>query len=76
MRLQALIEAIMYDVASSNIDSIGWENDVLEVKFKSGGIYEYDNVPESEFEDFLNASSKGRYFLHHIKNAYNYRKIN
>lgn len=76
MLIHHLVEAIMYHVESSNIASIGWEDGTLTVEFKSGGLYEYDHVPESVYEHFLNADSKGRYFRFHVRNDYNYRKIN
>jgi hypothetical protein len=33
--------------------------ELLEIKFKNGGIYQYSAVPSSIFADFTNASSKG-----------------
>ncbi|MBQ2167718.1 MAG: KTSC domain-containing protein [Prevotella sp.] len=62
---------------SSNIQSIGYDPDslVLEVAFLSGGLYQYDGVPEYVFEELMSASSHGKYFAAHIKNVYPTRKI-
>ncbi|WP_419962070.1 KTSC domain-containing protein [Psychrobacillus sp. BM2] len=46
-------------VSSSRIQSVGWENDILELEFKDGAIYHYYNVSESEYRNFINSSSLG-----------------
>ena len=46
-------------VDSSRIRSVGWENNVLEVEFKSGAVYQYYDVSESEYRSFLSSSSLG-----------------
>lgn len=50
---------IMKPVSSSNVACIGFENGVLRVQFHNGYVYEYYNVPESVYKDFLHAPSKG-----------------
>lgn len=62
-------------VTSSLIDELSYENGILVVYFKRGSVYVYVNVPENVFNDFLNAESKGRYFLNNIKERYVYTKI-
>jgi len=59
-------------VVSSNIRSVGYdaESSTLEVEFNSGNVYQYLNVPKSEYEGLMSASSKGRYFNTNIKGAY------
>lgn len=65
------------NVESSNIKSIGYEDEVLEVEFLNGSIYVYYNVPEKLFESIMNADSHGRYLNEYIKKAnYRYKKIN
>jgi len=56
-------------VSSSMIASIGYEPQslVLEVEFNNGSVYQYTDVPEGEYESFLNADSKGAYFHTNIK---------
>lgn len=46
-------------VDSSRIRSVGWENNVLEVEFKDGAVYQYYDVSESEYRNFLSSSSLG-----------------
>ena len=64
-------------VSSSNLTSIGYdaENEILEIEFKHGGIYQYDDVPESEYEALINADSHGKYFSANVRNNYEYHKI-
>lgn len=64
-------------VSSSNIRSIGYDpsGHVLEIAFLSGGIYQYDGVPEYVYDELMKASSHGKYFAAHIKNVYPTRKI-
>ena len=63
-------------VESSNIDSLGWSDNVLAVKYKSGLIYTYANVPEDEFNKILSAKSKGKFMNESIKNKYQYKREN
>lgn len=62
-------------VNSSNIDSIGFENDELFVKFKNNNIYKYDKVPKELYEKFLTAESPGRFLKEHVLNKYAYTKL-
>ena len=63
------------NVTSSNLNSVGYENGTLEIEFNSGGIYQYFNVPEIEYNRLMSASSHGQYFAAHIKNHYEFKKI-
>ena len=65
----------MCSVNSSDIASIGYENGTLHIRFNSGGLYAYYNVPQSEYNGLMAASSHGRYFHAHIKNNYSYTRI-
>ena len=63
-------------VTSSNIASIGYEDNVLEIEFHSeGSIYRYFQVPEQEYKQLMSASSHGKYLNQNIKNKYKYEKI-
>lgn len=59
-------------VSSSNIRSIGYDADsmLLEIEFNSGAVYQYQGVPESEYDALMRAGSKGTYFNANIKNRY------
>jgi hypothetical protein len=64
-------------VASSNIVSVGYESSsqTLEVEFASGGVYQYYNVPQPTYEEFLAAASKGRFFASQIKDRFPYARV-
>jgi hypothetical protein len=64
-------------VSSSNIRSIGYDPDssTLEIEFTNGGVYQYQGVPEPEFEALMNAGSKGKHFHAAIKNKYPHVKL-
>jgi hypothetical protein len=65
----------MIPVSSSNLSSVGYENNTLYVSFNHGGTYSYSGVPYSVYENLLNAPSKGQYFARNIKNVYPYTKL-
>lgn len=65
----------MVHVQSSNIESIGYQSGTLYVRFHSGGLYAYYNVPESVYQGLLNADSHGHYFAVHVKNTYQYSRL-
>lgn len=64
-------------VSSSNLASIGYDasSEILEVEFNSGRVYEYYDVPESEYDALMDASSHGRYFNANIRNDYECSEI-
>lgn len=51
----------MYEVNSSNINSIGYDaaNHILYVEYGEGGIYQYLNVPQDYWNALTQADSKG-----------------
>lgn len=59
-------------VESSCIDSVGYDNEVLEVRFNNGGVYRYFEVPAQLYRQLLAAESKGRFFNAHIRDDYSY----
>ncbi len=64
-------------VLSREIEWIGYEHKkrMLQVEFIAGSIYQYDNVPERIYHDFLVAPSYGRFFETQVKGKFTYRKI-
>lgn len=64
-------------VTSSNISAIGYDSDnqILEIEFNNGSVYQYSGVPEYEFEGIMNAASKGTYLNSNIKNKYPFSKL-
>ena len=62
-------------VLSSRIKSIGYEGQVMEVEFNSGGVYRYDNVPEEVYKGLMDAKQPGKYFDSNVKGKFDYKKI-
>ena len=65
-------------VESSNLSSVGYDSasSVLEIEFKSGGIYQYSGVPQNVYDGLMNAVSKGKYFHQYIEHSgYPYLKV-
>ncbi len=64
-------------VVSSNLNSVGYDPSTrtLEIEFREGDVYVYNNVPQHIYDGLMSASSKGSYHHSHIKNSYSYRKI-
>ncbi|WP_262245436.1 KTSC domain-containing protein [Parapedobacter soli] len=65
-------------VYSSNLASVGYdpENEILEIEFNHGGVYQYYSVPESVYHGLMGAGSHGQYFDRNIKKAgYRYRQV-
>ena len=58
------------NVASSSIAAIGWEDGTLLVEFLNGQSYEYYEVPQEVYEEFLNAQSHGKFYHAYIKEIY------
>jgi len=64
-------------VESSNVVSIGYDeaNEILEVEFRGGAVYQYSGVPK-EVNDELNAADSAGSFIHQrIKGMYDCERI-
>jgi hypothetical protein len=63
-------------VDSSNIEAIRYldQSQELEVRFLSGAVYTYHNVPQEIYEEMLNSDSKGSYLNRAIKRTYEFSK--
>ena len=65
-------------VTSTMIASIGYDSNtsILEIEFKNGGaIWQYSDYSESNYHDFRNSSSLGKYFLANIKGQYTENRV-
>lgn len=67
----------MQPVNSSNIAAIGYdpETQTLAIEFRSGGTYEYYDVPEQVFQGLRSAASHGQYFQNNIRGRYRYARL-
>lgn len=70
-------EIVMIPVDSSNIAAIGYSSfeQVLQVHFLNGFRYRYLDVPQSVFNEFQGAPSKGRYLNREIKGQFDYERV-
>lgn len=62
-------------VKSTNINSVGYSNKLLEVEFKNNRIYLYLNVPELIFLKLMQSNSKGSFLHEFIRSKYLYKRI-
>jgi len=61
----AVIAAYSYDVSS----------ETLEVRYHSGKVYHYLNVPEKVFKEMRGTMVKGIWFNRHIKGKYPFKEV-
>ena len=59
-------------VPSSTVLSVGYDlpSETLEVEFQNGGLYQYYNVPEAIYQQFMASDSKGKFLHMYIKNSF------
>jgi hypothetical protein len=48
---------------------------ILYLRFRSGDEYRYFDFPVEQYQQFLDAASRGRYFLSHIRNHFRYERL-
>ena len=65
---------VRHPVSSSRIANVGWENDVMEVQFHNGAVYQYYGVSQAEYQNFLNSPSLGS-ALSRLDKIHNYRRV-
>ena len=63
--------------SSGNINRVSYYEDtkVLEIKFRNGRIYQYEDVPEKLWQGAVNAPSIGKFMNQEIKGVYSFKKI-
>ena len=52
------------------------EKKILRIVFVTGMVYNYKNVPENIYHEMKNSFSKGIYFNQHVKNVFDFEKVN
>jgi KTSC domain len=65
------------NVDSSNIAALRYNeaDQVMEVTFHNGGVYQYFDVPQHVWQGMLDASSKGSYLHANVKGAFRYARV-
>ncbi len=51
-------------VSSPNMNSIGWESNILEIEFHDGSVKTYKDVSYAEYCGFLSRASLGASLMH------------
>ena len=64
-------------VKSKMLSAVAYDGDwrQLYLRFRSGDIYCYRDVPVERYDGLLAADSKGEYARRHILNRYPYRRV-
>ena len=64
----------MFPCQSTLIRSYGYDQAklVMDIQFNDGSVFRYLRVPQDVLIEFVRATSKGKYFLEHIKHSYDY----
>jgi len=64
-------------VTSEVIKAVGYEptSKILEIEFKNGAIWHYEDVEEEKHKQLMFSQSIGRFFHSKIKNLHKARKI-
>jgi hypothetical protein len=67
----------LVQVSSANFKAVGYDSKskTLRIVFIASEIYDYYNVPESVYDAFMTAASKGRYYLTNICKRYPHNRI-
>ena len=51
------------------------EKQILYLRFQSGDVYRYFEFPPEEYQAFLDAESRGRFFLAHVRDRFRYERM-
>jgi hypothetical protein len=62
--------------ASTSIEAVGYDapTRTLGIRFRSGGVYHYHDVPESAHAELLASPSAGSHFAKNINGKFRYTK--
>ena len=67
----------MLPVASTMASAIGYdsENEVLQIEFNSGAVYQYSDIDEDTWEDLHSCDAVGKFYNQYIKGKYQSQRI-
>ncbi len=51
------------------------EKQTLYLRFRTGEVYRYFEFPAEDYQNFLNAESRGKYFLANIRDQFRYERL-
>ena len=64
-------------VESKMFISVAYESEkqILYLRFRSGDVYRYFEFPPAKYQAFLDAESRGRFFLAHIRDHFRFERM-
>jgi hypothetical protein len=64
-------------VESKMFTSVAYDEDkqTLYLRFQSGDVYRYFEFPAEQYQAFLDAESRGRFFLTYIRDRFRYERM-
>jgi hypothetical protein len=64
-------------IESKMFTSVAFEpgKQILYLRFQSGDVYRYFEFPAAEHQALLDAESRGRFFLAHIRDRFRYERM-
>ena len=62
-------------VTSSNLQAVAYERGNLYIRFNTGAMYVYYDVPIEVAQALLDAESKGQFLHNEIKGVYDYSRL-
>ena len=62
---------------SSNVTAVTYDDEqqLLQVKFHTGSVYEYYDVPRTTYNNLLKAKSAGKYLNKHIRDKFDNQEV-
>lgn len=61
----------MIKVESSSIEAMGWQDNILRIRFKGGATYDYEPFSSSNWVKICAAKSTGKFFYANIRHNKN-----
>ena len=59
---------------SKHIEWVVWHEGILTIRFHSGDVYDYFDVPSGMFDELMSAPSKSSFFRNEIKGRFEYAR--
>ena len=64
-------------IDSKMLPSVAYDThkQILYLRFRTGEVYRYFDFPGEAYQAFLNAESRGKYFLENIRDQFRYERM-
>lgn len=65
-----------FDSSNPKVGVYWFEDELLEITFWNGRVYQYSGVPKEVWKGLCDAARPGAYFYHHIRRSgYSYEEV-